>query len=1095
MSTQRTITGGIIGEFTIETPGTVRPPPPLSDISKTFIKYDSLTDSWVSLKDMNSSRAGHCQIDSLDYIFAIGGTNGIQTLSSIEKYNSINNTWTTMEPMNVSRSFFNAELYNDEIYVIGGLRITSSGQVVLTDSFEKYNIQNDEWTVLDSVPENVSMGNSFVYNGNIYVISGYKDQLYTLNDSIFIYNISLGTWSTYTITDESEKLLVYRALSFGFLKDNIFFSSQGIYYTETTTISEEITTTVDSQGIRNDAFSLDLSDNSIIKSENNFSVLPKSRYAGSALKSDYGAYFLGGVNSNNNTLKYFEEIGFSSTPWNYQRLANLPKGRSYFASSLFSDSYSELIYVTGGLLSRIGENYYRVDLDSYPSSVYLNGKNSANVNISVYDENGDAPEELTLRIKGVLQGSGLINEDETKTNENLILFTKDNISVKNGKGVATVLPRAEDNSAVLMSDSYTNSYNATISGFILDSVYSGETAPSINITDSGEIGTSQEIPENSIPIPSEYTIDRWYTSISSIDQLTQGGYAILTNITPFISLLPKFLAGGNSSSIEFIANQSWMPITKSIIEDSAGSFETIREELNKLEYLPPFGGSPLFDALFKADDIIDNNTSTLNQIIYSITDGENNCSNYTVDDVILRNNNVSGSKEIPMMFSGLKIYPTTMHIGSGDNANKEDLLNITNESNGSLLYILSDSDINEHVLELLKSRGFVGYGFFWFTLDLGDIYELETITVNFDLTDPRTIAYFKYQTSKDSNIYNSISETLNVNETISVSGFTGRYIKFYVDFFADINANEYYEDAIVPPKMTSVVVNYNKPTCSTIIFNPDVIEDNLHQVVVTLNNIKNDYSEINIGADTEEHNDFEDYETLAKPNLINSSKVLIPIRQLLSDNEEYTLEQLTSRNGVVWECQYGPWATNSTYNVYTLNETTNTFDLVDSSLYKAFPNKGYIVFNTKTTNKYSIAIINQKSLNVAAQVINRKYNSPVVISGAGYMYSTLAKKQFTKISDSIPEAFNLLIYPLNPTITSTFKASYNYYDLNGRLEKGTVIKWYINNVEEPDLQNILTWSNPKYEIVESGDTVYFSVIPKNEEKSGLIKYSIPVKVL
>lgn len=1088
MSSQRILTGGIIGEYLTQKSGTVVPPSPSSDITSKLLRYDILNNIWEEKTNCKYNRAGHGQVSYNGKLYIFGGTNGIQFYKYCEEYNIGDDTWTTKSSLSNGRAFFQYVENSGYIYVFGGLTVDSSGQTLISNSVERYDISNNTWASLTNMPteHGVTMGNAFYYNNNIYILNGYKNSLYTLNDKILIYNIPGDSWTIYEPSDD-EKFLLYRALNFGFVKNNKFYGIGGIYYSQDITLDSDQNAIVsENQGIRSDIFVYNPATTEISKAENEFYSIPKIRYGGQSTSVGNDIYFGGGVNNFNNTLKFFEKIDTSSSPFSYERKSNITKGCSYFGQSY----YSNYIYISGGVLSRIGENYFRVELDTFPETINLDGKNTSNVSINVYDENGEAPTNLTARIKGVINAS---DESNLEKSENLILFSKDNISIKNGIGLATILPRADDQSAK-MSDNYSNTYTANVSSFILDSVYSGETSPSTSINDDGEISTTNSNTTFNLTIPEGWTIDKIYSTINNISDLTTGGYAILTQITPFLSLIPEFLAGGKSSEINFSATIPWLPVVKNIIEDNEGNYELIREELDKIHYLPPFGGSPIYDAIYKNDDILELDSSQLNKIIYSITDGNNNCSHYTSDEIIIRNEFVSGAKDIPIVFSGLRIIPETMHMGIGENANKEELKNIANSSNGSLLYIYNENDVLNHVKNILNTKGFLGYGYFWFTVDLLDIYRLNTFSINFVLDDIRTNGYFSYQTAKEDLKYSTLSEKLNINTLIDVSTIDCRYIRFFVEFIAEMDPSEYSASKIIPPKMTSVDISYNKPTSSTVIFNKDLIEDDAHQVSIVLDHEKNEDSFINVGVDTEKHNEFNNYEIVSKPTLNNNSKILIPIRKLLNEDEEYSLEDLHSINDIVWESVYGPWPNNSSYSVYKFNTTTNKYDKVASNLYKANPVKGIIVFNTKTSGSYKIAIKNVEEISIAAQIVNRVSGKPLVITGAGYMYSTLAKKQFTKINKIVPEAFNLLLYPLNPDINSIFKASYNYYDINGRTEKGSEIRWYINNVENTDLYNLLTWSNAKYNILKTGDVVYFSVLPKNSEKTGKIKYSIPVEI-
>jgi len=192
----------------------------------------------------------------------------------------------------------------------------------------------------------------------------------------------------------------------------------------------------------------------------------------------------------------------------------------------------------------------------------------------------------------------------------------------------------------------------------------------------------------------------------------------------------------------------------------------------------------------------------------------------------------------------------------------------------------------------------------------------------------------------------------------------------------------------------------------------------------------------------------------------------------------------------IFEAKYGKWAADAEVNVYN-----DSGDLISPLAYRTFPYKGFVVFDRKRNNKYVIEIKNKPNITAAAKITNRVVGEPVVVMGSGYFYTTIKKKKFTRSSSNIlPEAINLLLSPILPSKDSYFIANYTFYDLKGRVNKGTEIKWYINDAEDIDLRDLKEWDNRDRNLVKKGDVIYFSILPKSEDDIGRIVRSIPVRI-
>lgn len=56
-----------------------------SKVSKSVEMYNMEKDIWIKLEDMNQQRKGFCAICMPDGLYVFGGSDGCQTLKSVEK--------------------------------------------------------------------------------------------------------------------------------------------------------------------------------------------------------------------------------------------------------------------------------------------------------------------------------------------------------------------------------------------------------------------------------------------------------------------------------------------------------------------------------------------------------------------------------------------------------------------------------------------------------------------------------------------------------------------------------------------------------------------------------------------------------------------------------------------------------------------------------------------------------------------------------------------------------------------------------------------------------------------------------------------------
>lgn len=116
-----------------------------------------------------------------DKIYVFGGYNG---LSSVEEYNPTTKTWTTKTPMSVGRNYPRAAVFDNKVYVIGGMS---------NNTVSVYDPSNDGWQTAAAMSTSRAMPGVAVYNNMIYVFGGYHPT--SVLNSVEVYDPITNTWT------------------------------------------------------------------------------------------------------------------------------------------------------------------------------------------------------------------------------------------------------------------------------------------------------------------------------------------------------------------------------------------------------------------------------------------------------------------------------------------------------------------------------------------------------------------------------------------------------------------------------------------------------------------------------------------------------------------------------------------------------------------------------------------------------------------------------------------------------------------------------------------------------------------------------------
>ncbi len=166
----------------------------------TVEEYNPTINEWTSKRSMPTARSGVAVAVYDNKIYVIGGNVGEGFVGNNEIYDPHTNTWTTGSSMPTPRADFSAELVNDAIYLIGGKKYSSSDPFYIeTNITEVYYPANDNWSTKTPLPIAVQGYASAVVENNIYILGGSRQSssgtLSMINNNQ-VYNTVTDRWSS-----------------------------------------------------------------------------------------------------------------------------------------------------------------------------------------------------------------------------------------------------------------------------------------------------------------------------------------------------------------------------------------------------------------------------------------------------------------------------------------------------------------------------------------------------------------------------------------------------------------------------------------------------------------------------------------------------------------------------------------------------------------------------------------------------------------------------------------------------------------------------------------------------------------------------------
>ena len=167
--------------------------------------YDPISNTWETKTSMPTPRADLCANIVNDKIYLIGGkkyssTTPFYNETNInEVYDPVNDSWSTKTPIPTPVQGYASAVANDKIYIMGGsLESLSLENSRMTGANQVYNPQTDNWSLASTLLNTDSYGTAAATEGfmappRIYCIGGFSAGEFS--GQVQAYNLENNSWS------------------------------------------------------------------------------------------------------------------------------------------------------------------------------------------------------------------------------------------------------------------------------------------------------------------------------------------------------------------------------------------------------------------------------------------------------------------------------------------------------------------------------------------------------------------------------------------------------------------------------------------------------------------------------------------------------------------------------------------------------------------------------------------------------------------------------------------------------------------------------------------------------------------------------------
>jgi len=551
-----------------------------------------------------------------------------------------------------------------------------------------------------------------------------------------------------------------------------------------------------------------------------------------------------------------------------------------------------------------------------------------------------------------------------------------------------------------------------------------------------------------------------------------------------------------NTSVQVYNYFDWIPQVRERAISNLSTPGEIVEMIDVIDHETPFGGSQLFDTLFKTGAILsDDDFSLVKKVIYVCSDNSSNLSLKTRRKTIDEINSIDGDLQVPVVYTVFSTSFPTSVAAFLQRAETGDVVKITEETGGQSSTLVAtrflDSILN---LTLGGATGGLGYGVYRRIVTFDELTSITSMTTNFYLPS-NTQGYIRFRYSTDGFNYGDFTERFEGSGYTDFVDFFAKAINFEIVLttgFTESESEEYAATGI--PKLLSIVFDTSGEREDYIYLNKEDVLTNAQQVAVAFEGSVPSAALVDVGVASSASHDWRDFSSPAQPSVREYGKIFL-LDRTDDDDSIVPIEPLTTKDQRLYTSEYGPWNPNASVRVY---EVVDEGEVEVLGGFKLYPRDGQVLFSTRQDPEktFKITVVNDDELRVGVRLRNRLHTDSIGVEGVGYIYSTNDEKP-PEFSQVAPRAANVTISPSVPNAGDTIFVLYTFIDLNNDKEDGTVISWFKNGKQLLEIQNRTSWDNSNLlaiNKIQPNDKIYCTVIPSDGRDFGSTEISPTVKV-
>lgn len=164
-----------------------------TSMSAAFYKFNPKDNQWIRLADVPKSATNFALAAVNGKMYAIGGD---LFQDANREYDPETDSWRLLQPMPTPRQHINCGVYENELYIVGGLTSWKN----ITQKHEVYNTVKNTWSEKAAIPYLVQNASVVTIDSLMYVIggAGAKENIWGDVLTVETYNIRTNKWQHIT---------------------------------------------------------------------------------------------------------------------------------------------------------------------------------------------------------------------------------------------------------------------------------------------------------------------------------------------------------------------------------------------------------------------------------------------------------------------------------------------------------------------------------------------------------------------------------------------------------------------------------------------------------------------------------------------------------------------------------------------------------------------------------------------------------------------------------------------------------------------------------------------------------------------------------